>query len=149
MHVLTLCDWFILLLLLPTPTTWFSLDHKRNVSGGAISGIGTRFSQDHKIYASDYDSDSDSVAGEKPALKEFLLTGSTRDSVKNSRSYVYVLHETYFHWACSGRQKTVLKSVITCRAVVFLIKPIVFWRCRCRPCSGGSWHCAQTTSETY
>ena len=28
-----LCDWFILLLLLPTPTIcWFSLDHKCNVS---------------------------------------------------------------------------------------------------------------------
>ena len=24
------CDWFILPLLLPTPTIWFSLDHKRN-----------------------------------------------------------------------------------------------------------------------
>ena len=28
------CDWFILLLLLPTLTIWFSLDHKRNISDG-------------------------------------------------------------------------------------------------------------------
>ena len=32
---------FVLLLLLPTPTIWFSLDHKRNVSDWVISGIGT------------------------------------------------------------------------------------------------------------
>ena len=38
-------------LLLPTPTIWFSQGHKRNESG-----IGTLFSLDHKLYASDYDS---------------------------------------------------------------------------------------------
>ena len=48
----------VLPLLLPTPTIWFSLDHKRNVSDGVVSGIGTLFSLDHKLYASDYDSDS-------------------------------------------------------------------------------------------
>ena len=31
---------FFLPLLLPTPTIWFSLDHKRNVSDGAVSGVG-------------------------------------------------------------------------------------------------------------
>ena len=34
------CDWFILPFLLPTPTIRFSLDHKRNVSDGVVSGIG-------------------------------------------------------------------------------------------------------------
>ena len=34
------CDWFILPLLLPTPTIWFSLDHKRNVTDGVVSGVG-------------------------------------------------------------------------------------------------------------
>ena len=34
------CDWFILLLLLPTPTIWLSLDHKRNVRDGVVSGVG-------------------------------------------------------------------------------------------------------------
>ena len=34
------CDWFILPLLLPTPTIWSSLDHKRNVSDGVVSGVG-------------------------------------------------------------------------------------------------------------
>ena len=40
MHVPTLCDWFILPLLLPTPTVWFSLDHKRNVRVDDVSGLG-------------------------------------------------------------------------------------------------------------
>ena len=53
---------FVLPLLLPTLTIWVSLDHKRNVSG-----IGTLFSLDHKLYTFDYDSDSDSVASEKQA----------------------------------------------------------------------------------
>ena len=55
----------ILLLLptpIPTPTIWFSLDHKRNVGEGVVSGIGTLFSLDHKLYTSD--NDSDSVASE-------------------------------------------------------------------------------------
>ena len=54
----------VLTLLLPTPTIWFSVDHKRIVSDGVVSGIGTLFSLNHKLYASDYDSDSDSVASE-------------------------------------------------------------------------------------
>ena len=54
-------------LLLPTPTIWISLDQKRNVSDGVVrSGIGTLFSLDHKLYASDSDSDFNfnSVASE-------------------------------------------------------------------------------------
>ena len=50
----------VFLLLLSTPTIWFSLDHERYVSDGVISGIGTLFSLDHKIYTSDHDSDSNS-----------------------------------------------------------------------------------------
>ena len=49
---------------LSTLTIWFSLDHKRNVSDGLISVIGTLFSLDLKLYASDYDSYSKSVASE-------------------------------------------------------------------------------------
>ena len=56
----------VLLLPLPTPTLWFSLDHKQNVSDGVVSGIRTLFSLDHKFYASDYDSDS--VASENQPL---------------------------------------------------------------------------------
>ena len=37
------CDWFILPLLLPTPTIWFSLDHKRDVSDGVVSGVGRKW----------------------------------------------------------------------------------------------------------
>ena len=40
-----LCDWLVLLLLLRTPTIWFSLDHKQNVNNGIVSEIGTLFSQ--------------------------------------------------------------------------------------------------------
>ena len=50
----------VLPLLLPTPKIWFSLDHERNVRDGVVRGIGTLFSRHHKLYASDYDSDSDS-----------------------------------------------------------------------------------------
>jgi len=46
MHVPTLCDWF------------------------GSSGTGTLFSLDHKLYASEYDSDSDSVASENQPLTE-------------------------------------------------------------------------------
>ena len=60
--------WFViglvLLLLLPTQTIWFSLHHKRNVSKRIISRIWTLFSPNHKLYPSDYNSDSDSVASE-------------------------------------------------------------------------------------
>ena len=40
---------FVLLLLLATPTIWFSLDHKRNVSDGVVSGIGTLLSLYRKV----------------------------------------------------------------------------------------------------
>ena len=49
------CDWFILPLLLPTPTIWFSLDHKRNASDGVVSGVGRKWKRSDS-------SDSDSVA---------------------------------------------------------------------------------------
>ena len=63
-------------LLLPTPAIWFSLDHKRNVSDGVVSGIGTLFSLDYKLYTSDYDSDSDSIASENQPLKILNLIQS-------------------------------------------------------------------------
>ena len=63
----------VLLLLLPTPTIWFSLDHEQNISDRIMSSIRTLFSLDHKLYASDYDSDSDSVAGENQPLAHIVL----------------------------------------------------------------------------
>ena len=57
----------VLPLLLPTLTIWFSVDHKRNVSG-----IGTLFSLDHKHYASDYDFDS--IATENQPLDSEIPT---------------------------------------------------------------------------
>ena len=67
---------FVLLLLLATPTIWFSLDHKRNVSDRVVSGIGTLLSLDHKLYASDYDSDSDSVASENQPFIDATVSPS-------------------------------------------------------------------------
>ena len=55
------CDWFILPLLLPTPTIWFSLDHKRNVSDGVGSGVGRKWKRSDS-------SDSDSVALMTPLI---------------------------------------------------------------------------------
>ena len=71
----------VLLLLLPTPTIWFSLDHKRNVSDGVVSGIGTLFSPDHKFDASDYDSDSDSFASENQPLELFSFISVSLKSI--------------------------------------------------------------------
>ena len=34
------CDWFILPLVFPTLTIWFSLDHKRNLSDRVVNGVG-------------------------------------------------------------------------------------------------------------
>ena len=64
MHGPTLCDWFCSSASASDSDnlvfTRFSLDRKRNESDGVVSGIGTLFSLDLKLYASDYDSDSDS-----------------------------------------------------------------------------------------
>ena len=49
------CDWFILPPPLLTPTIWCSLDHKRNVSEGVVSGVGRKWKRSDS-------SDSDSVA---------------------------------------------------------------------------------------
>ena len=58
----------------------------------------------------------------------------------NLSSYVHALHKT-LRWEVSRRSHAVdvkemyLSAWCTCRAVVLLIKPIVFWRCcRCRSC---------------
>ena len=79
----------VLLLLLPTPTIWFSLDHKRNVSDGVVSGIGTLFSLDHKLDGSDYDSDSDSVANEnqQDTKKNKKQTNKTTITKNNSNRF--------------------------------------------------------------
>ena len=78
----------VLLLLLLTPTIWFSLDHKQNVSDGVVSRIGTLFSLDHKLYTSDNNSDSDSVASENQ-----LLLGHFRVP-KTSCENQFHLHES-------------------------------------------------------
>ena len=56
----------VLPLLLPTPTIWFSRDHKGTVSDGVVRGIGMLFSLDRKLYTSDYNCDS--VASENQPL---------------------------------------------------------------------------------
>ena len=55
----------VLPLLLPTPTIWFSLDHKWNVNDRVSGRIATLFSLDRKLYTSN----SDSVASENEPLE--------------------------------------------------------------------------------
>ena len=86
----------VLLLLLPTPTIWFSLDHKRNVSDGVVNGIRTLFSLDHKLYVSDYDSDCDSVVSKN---QPFLRNSWGRLTCGNSR--VTDTSETSASWETS------------------------------------------------
>ena len=63
---------FILLLMLPTPAIWFLLDRKRRSRKRSWKKMETfwfsrlRF---RRSYDSAYDSDSDSVAGEDPAIR--------------------------------------------------------------------------------
>ena len=64
MHVPMLCDWFSSSASASDSDNLVFTYHKRNVSDVVVRGIGTLFSLDHKLYASDYDSDSDSVASE-------------------------------------------------------------------------------------
>ena len=73
MHVPTLCDWFGSSASASDSDNLDSLDYKRNVSDGVVSGIGTLFSLDHKLHASDYDSDSDSVGSKKPIVQGLHL----------------------------------------------------------------------------
>ena len=45
------CDWLILPLLLPTPTIWFSLDHKRKEATGVISGVARKWKRSDSSYS--------------------------------------------------------------------------------------------------
>ena len=86
----------VLPLLLPTPTIWFSLDHEQNVSDGVVSGIGTLFSLDHKLYASDYDSDS--IASEnKPRAcwSEMIITNAALRASLANISYLTLARGNY------------------------------------------------------
>ena len=67
------CQWFILPLLLATPTLQFSLDRKRRSDkqnqSSASDSVGLIFTRSIvSLYASDYDSDYDSVASENQPL---------------------------------------------------------------------------------
>ena len=61
----------VFLLLLPTLTIWFSLDHTRNVSDGVISGIGTLFSLDHKLITTPTPTPTPSLA--KTNMRAFCM----------------------------------------------------------------------------
>ena len=62
---------FVLPPLLPTLTIWFSPDHKHNLSDRVVKEIGTLFSLDRTLYASDYDSAS--VTSENQPLWSAVL----------------------------------------------------------------------------
>ena len=64
------CHWFILPLLLATPTMQFSLDRKRRSHQCCASDSVGLVSVDHiSLYASDYDAEYDSVASELKCVK--------------------------------------------------------------------------------
>ena len=106
----------VLLRLLPTPTIWFSLDHKRNVSNGVVSAIGTLFSLDHKLYASDYDSDS--VASENQPL---LSRNAPLSKFVSNSSHFWMNAVTAF--SSSGEIRT---EIVT--ALSFLLRQLNGWR---------------------
>ena len=107
------CDRFVLPLLLPTPTIWFSLDrkrrsHKRNrkklrlrlrrVYDSANLRLRCWFSPGHRrSYDSAYDSNSNSVASENQPL--VIITQTDRISWRDSRgahAYPSFLHSKTF-----------------------------------------------------
>ena len=92
----------VFLLLLPTLTIWFSLDHTRNVSDGVISGIGTLFSLDHKLYDSDYDSDSDSVSSENQHEGILYAHASIWAVEVPQRHFLRIVYVQYQHLTCIG-----------------------------------------------
>ena len=124
----------VFLLLLSTPTIWFSLDHERYVSDGVISGIGTLFSLDHKIYASDHDSDSNSdsdsfVSENKPEVDSKWkqeLKRLERGSRGGGRSPVYsksVLGAVP-QWA-------LVPKLLACHLLVYMTKLTFLCVCVC------------------
>ena len=110
--------------LLPTPTNWFSLDHKRNVSDGVVSGMETLFSVDYKLYASDYDSDSDSdsVARWKPAFIKFSVNHNNKIYRKNETYWIgFRIHSFVLglqqQW-CATQEKNLI-SLLFCKDKVY------------------------------
>ena len=94
------CNWFILPPLLPTLTIWFSLDHKRNISDGVVSGIGRKWKRSDS-------SDSDSVALMTPLKSPIFLfsLGHKRcfDSAYDSNSDSIVCeNQSSDHVFCCG-----------------------------------------------
>ena len=64
----------VLLFLLPTPTIWFSLDHKPNISDGVVSGESVLFSVDQ----SDSNSNPSVV---KTSLKRMDTTFGPKETI--------------------------------------------------------------------
>ena len=85
------CDWFILLLVLPMLTIWFSLDHQQNTSNGVVSGVGKKWK------CSD-SSDSVSVVLVTP-----LLT-LTLSLVKTSLNIMFIIKMLIFFRYLRGRE---------------------------------------------
>ena len=97
MHVPHFVIGLVLLLLLPTLTIWFSLDHKRNINNGVVSGIGMLFSLDHKLYASDYDYDSDSIASENQPLETLTVLEFFVKANSAQGSFLFLKGESRLH----------------------------------------------------
>ena len=85
------CDWFILLLLLPTLTIWFSLDHKRNTSDGVVRGVGRKWKRSDS---------SDSVS----IMLTTLLTTRTPSLVKTRLNIMCIIRMLIFFRYLRGRE---------------------------------------------
>ena len=104
-------DWFILLLLLPTPTIWFSLDHKRNVSESVkIKTFWFFWLRFRRAYDSAYDSDFWFSLGHKRSYD------SNSDSVASvNQPFFRLLRETFLIFPCQPQTSEVLCRLIVIR----------------------------------
>ena len=85
------CDWFILLLLLPMLTIWFSLDYKWNTSDRVVSGVGKKWKR------------SDSSDSVSIVLMTLLLT-LTPSLVETSLNIMFIIKMLIFFRYLKGRE---------------------------------------------
>ena len=133
MHVPTHCNWFGSSVFASDSDNPVSLHHKRNVSDGVVSGIGTLFSADHKLDASDYDPDS--VASEnQPSdmIGRWYSGRSPKQSQKSLRWNILLQVSGLGDWGiqvcdpCASFPSRDLLSIITCNPIEGCAKSAIF-----------------------
>ena len=108
------CDWFILPLLLLTPTSWFSLDHKWNVSDGVVFNKAELEEIEMfwffwlwfcRVYGFAYDSDLWFSLGRNPFTTQLTTLTATPLLVKTSVYY-------HIHCMCLNLNPFVWHSIL-------------------------------------